>query len=175
NIINVLQRNTKLPLPLFFIGVKPLYQQQRHFQNRPILSLINKNRKALRTLLASSILSLPRLWSHKNLFASSTTFPVILNEKIIPKVDSVKYFANIATHIKIKTKSLNFKLHKFRHLLRSNITLMNKLFARLYLMIYDFGDLPIFLSSIFFKNFTLCYVSYLSLHNDLSICTCPLG
>jgi len=60
--------------------------------------------------------------------------PVILNEKIIPKVNSVKYLGvhldkrlTWATHIKTKRKSLNIKLHKLRPLLSSNISLSNKL------------------------------------------------
>lgn len=61
---------------------------------------------------------------------------VFLNEKTIPKENSVKYLVvyldkrlTWAIHIKIKRKSLSLKLPKFRHFLRSNISLENKLFT----------------------------------------------
>jgi len=59
---------------------------------------------------------------------------VFLNEQIILKVNSVKYLGvqldkrlTWTTHIRIKRKSLNIKLHKLRPLLSSNISLSNKL------------------------------------------------
>ena len=60
--------------------------------------------------------------------------PIKLNNKIIQTQNSVKYLGlhldkrlTWATHIKIKRSSLNLKLHKFRQLLRSNLSLNNKI------------------------------------------------
>jgi hypothetical protein len=85
--------------------------------------------------------------ANNNIFSlrHNSSPPVFLNEKIIPKVDAVKYLdvyldkrLILGLHIKIKRKSLNLILYKFRHLLRSNISLSltnylytNKLFAQL--------------------------------------------
>jgi hypothetical protein len=60
--------------------------------------------------------------------------PIILNNKIIQTQNSIKYLGlhldkrlTWVTHIKNKRSSLNLKLHKFRQLLQSNLSLNNKL------------------------------------------------
>jgi len=54
--------------------------------------------------------------------------PVFLNDKIIPMDAPVKYLGSILiTHIKTKLKSLNLRLLKLRQLLRSKISLENKM------------------------------------------------
>ena len=122
--------------------------------------------------------------------------PIFLNEKIIPKVNSIKYLGvhldkrlTWATHIKIKRKSLNIKLHKLRLLLSSNISLSNKLliYKQIIRPAMTYGiqlwgsakksNVNIFqaFQSINLRLITKApwYVSNLSLHNDLKICTIP--
>ncbi|KAL4136298.1 hypothetical protein QTP88_007846 [Uroleucon formosanum] len=60
--------------------------------------------------------------------------PIKLNNSIIQTQNSIKYLGlhldkrlTWATHIKNKRSSLNLKLHNFRQLLRSNLSLNNKL------------------------------------------------
>jgi len=127
---------------------------------------------------------------------SNNSPPVFLNEKIIPKVNSVKYL-NVhldkrliwVRHIKIKRKSLNIKLHKLRPLLSSNILLSNKLLIYKQIihpdMTYDIqlwgsakkSNVNIFqaFQSINLRLITKApwYVSKFSLHRDLKICTIP--
>jgi len=57
-----------------------------------------------------------------------------LNDNMIPSKEATRYLGILldkkltwATHIKTKIKSLNLKLHKLRHILKSNLPLNTKL------------------------------------------------
>lgn len=123
--------------------------------------------------------------------------PLTLNNNIIPIENSVKYLGihldkrlTWATHIKTKKLSLKLKLHSLRHLLRSNISLNNKilLYKQLIRPAMTYGiqiwgstktsNLNLFQS---FQSINLrlltnspWYVSNRTLHHDLSIPTIPV-
>lgn len=122
--------------------------------------------------------------------------PVFLNENIILKVDTVKYLGvyldkrlTWVSHIKIKKKSLNLKIHQFRHLLRSNSSFSNKLLIYKQIirptMTYDIqlwgsaknSNLKIVQASqsinLRLKTKASLYVSNYTLHNNLNICILP--
>ncbi|KAE9545308.1 hypothetical protein AGLY_000851 [Aphis glycines] len=96
---------------------------------------------------------------------------VFLNKNIIPKEDSFKYLdvyldkiLTWATHIKIKRRSLNLKLYKCRHLLRSNVKFKNKL--RIYKQVIQPAVLlPMANNKSLVINHTL--------HSDFNICSLP--
>uniref|UniRef100_A0A2S2PH29 Putative RNA-directed DNA polymerase n=1 Tax=Schizaphis graminum TaxID=13262 RepID=A0A2S2PH29_SCHGA len=127
-------------------------------------------------------------------FSPKNIPPVYLNDKIIPMGTSVKYLGlhldkrlTWATHIKLKRKSLNLRLHKVRQLLRSKISLENKMliYKQLIRPAMTYGiqlwgstkmsNLKIFQSfqSINLRLLTNApwYVSNRSLHHDLNVPT----
>jgi len=66
--------------------------------------------------------------------SSVNSNPLSINNNVIPKQDNVKYLGihlvkkfNLAYHIKSKRKSLNFRFHTLRHVLRSKLPLRTKI------------------------------------------------